>query len=50
MSDFDKRLKAMAGAEVCPVPKGFEGRIKEQLEELHEAKVRKARPARLKWY
>lgn len=46
MNDFDKRLKAMAGAEVCPVPEGFESRIKEQLEELHKAKVRKDRPAR----
>lgn len=46
MNEFDARLKMMAGAEVCPVPEGFEGRIGKQLEELNEAKVRKLRPAR----
>lgn len=46
MSDFDNRLRAMAGAEVCPVPEGFESRIEKQLEELSGTKARKLRPAR----
>ena len=46
MNEFDTRLKAMAGAENCLVPGGFEDRVKQQLEELDEAKGKKLCPAR----
>ena len=46
MNNVDMRLKAMAGAEVCPVPEGFEARVERRLQDVTKGRAHKAHPAR----
>ena len=46
MNEFDKRMRARARAEDCPVPEGFDGRLEGLLEELPERPAPAASAAR----
>ena len=47
MNEFDKRMRARASAEDCPVPEGFDGRLEGLLEELPERQAAR-KPRRLR--
>ena len=47
MNEFDKRMRARAGAEDCPIPAGFDGRLETLLEELPERQAAR-KPRRLR--
>ena len=47
MNEFDKRMRARAGAEDCPIPAGFDGRLEGLLEELPERQAAR-KPRRLR--
>ena len=47
MNEFDKRMRARARAEDCPVPEGFDGRLEGLLEELPERQAAR-KPRRLR--
>ena len=47
MNEFDKRMRARASAEDCPIPAGFDGRLEGLLEELPERQAAR-KPRRLR--
>ena len=47
MNEFDKRMRARAGMEDCPIPTGFDGRLEGLLEELPERQAAR-KPRRLR--
>ena len=47
MNEFDKRMRARARAEDCPIPAGFDGRLEGLLEELPERQAAR-KPRRLR--
>ena len=47
MNEFDKRMRARAGAEDCPIPADFDGRLEGLLEELPERQAAR-KPRRLR--
>ena len=47
MNEFDKRMRARARAEDCPIPAGFDGRLEGRLEELPERQAAR-KPRRLR--
>ena len=47
MNEFDKRMRARASAEDCPIPAGFDGRLETLLEELPERQAAR-KPRRLR--
>ena len=47
MNEFDKRMRARAEAEDCPIPAGFDGRLEGRLEELPERQAAR-KPRRLR--
>ena len=47
MNEFDKRMRARASAEDCPIPAGFDGRLEGRLEELPERQAAR-KPRRLR--
>ena len=47
MNEFDKRMRARAAAEDCPLPAGFDGRLEGLLEELPERQAAR-KPRRLR--
>ena len=47
MNEFDKRMRARARAEDCPIPAGFDGRLETLLEELPERQAAR-KPRRLR--
>ena len=47
MNEFDKRMRARAAAEDCPLPAGFDGRLDALLEELPERQAAR-KPRRLR--
>ena len=47
MNEFDKRMRARARAEDCPIPADFDGRLEGLLEELPERQAAR-KPRRLR--